>query len=69
MHKKFTLPGTRNNLQSSSSWGQGMLLCTIGRISRITKDDFTPTQNHMFVVGHGCGWWTWSRVCAVGWWY
>jgi hypothetical protein len=31
-----------------TSGGQGMLSCTIGRISRITKDDFTPTQHDVF---------------------
>jgi hypothetical protein len=36
--------------------GQGMLSCTIGRISRITTDDTTPTQNDMYVEDHTCGW-------------
>jgi hypothetical protein len=36
--------------------GQGMLSCTIGRISRITTDDITPTQNDIYMVDHTCGW-------------
>lgn len=41
--------------------GQGMMFCTIGRISRITEDGFTPTQNDV-LVGHSCG--ESGRECA-----